>query len=145
MLDSVLKVLLACSNTEGKYAYACGSTWADAKSFAGAAYKAYTAAWADVQTNTSVCNCGTNVYAQADVVTSAWGEIWSNIYAALDDSACASSYNDQLASNVDKEKLLECTGTVIVRAAIPLHWSCCACLHLSCAGVATHIYQQHMA
>ena len=49
------------------------------------------------------------------------GDIWSQIYAALDDSACATSYGgDQLASRVNQTKLLECTGTVIVRFT-PVH------------------------
>jgi hypothetical protein len=60
-----------CSDTSGKYAYACGSTWADAHSFAGAAYEAYASAWADVQgagSDYNYCDCGVDVYAQADVV-----------------------------------------------------------------------------
>ena len=48
--------------------------WAEARSFAKASYTAFTAAWAHVQTG-HPCKCGVNVYAQADVVTSAWCEL----------------------------------------------------------------------
>ena len=83
--------IFLCSNTEGKYAYACGSTWADAYSFSGAAFEAYASVWADVATKEN-CNCSVSVSNQVDVVTSAWADIWNELYAALDDTACASSY-----------------------------------------------------
>ena len=44
MAKLVIESKIKC-DTYGKYAYACGSTWADAKSFAGAAYQAFASAW----------------------------------------------------------------------------------------------------
>jgi hypothetical protein len=86
----LLQSKLKCE-TSGKYALACASTWAGAYSFAGAAYEAYASAWADVSNDLSHCNCAVDVLANADAVTSNWGEIWVAIYQGLDDSVCASS------------------------------------------------------
>ena len=84
--ELVLQSKIEC-NASGKYAYACGSTWAAAKSFAGAAYEAYAAAWVDVDTGD--CNCGIDIYASSDAVVSSFAEIWTQIAARLDDHACA--------------------------------------------------------
>ena len=84
--ELMLESRITC-NTEGKYAYACGGTWADAESFAGAAYEAYASAWVDV--GTDACHCDIDIYASADAVISAWAEIWAGIYASIDDAACA--------------------------------------------------------
>jgi hypothetical protein len=86
LLESKLK----CSTT-GKYALACASSWAGAYSFAGAAYEAYAAAWADASNDLYHCKCAVDVLANADAVTSNWGEIWVSIYQGLDHSVCASS------------------------------------------------------
>lgn len=52
-------------DAEGKYAYGCGTTWASAKSYAGAAYELFASAWADVGGG---CDCATEIYASADAV-----------------------------------------------------------------------------
>ena len=86
LIESKLKC-----ETSGKYAIACASSWAGAYSFAGAAFEAYASAWADSGTDLDKCHCSVNVLAEADAVTSSWGEIWVSIYQGLDDSICAES------------------------------------------------------
>ena len=83
--ELLIQSKLTCTAT-GSYAYACGGTWAHATSFAGAAYEAYAAAWADA--SSGHCDCGVDVLASADVVISGWAEIWAKIYGSLDDSTC---------------------------------------------------------
>lgn len=85
----LLESKISCT-ASGKYAYACASTWAGAKSFAAAAFEAYATAWVDVQTS-STCKCGVNVFASADATIAAWGDIWVQLYNAMDDHVCAST------------------------------------------------------
>ena len=50
-------------------------------------------------------------------MTSQFADVWVEIYNALDDTACATSYGgDTYPSQVDQTKLLECTGEVVLQA-----------------------------
>jgi hypothetical protein len=51
-------------------------------------------------------------------VTSQFADVWVEIYNALDDTACASSYGDAYPDSVDQDKLLTCTGEVVLSAWI---------------------------
>ena len=93
-IQAIAKLLIESKlkcDTSGKYAIACASSWAGAYSFAGAAFEAYASAWVDSGTDLDKCHCSVDVFAEADAVTSAWGEIWVSIYQGLDDSICATS------------------------------------------------------
>lgn len=109
--ELVLESKIEC-DASGKYAYACGAGWAAAKSFAGAAYEAYAAAWVDVDTGD--CDCGIDIFASSDAVVSSFAEIWTQIAARLDDAACAgTAASGHEVTEVNREKVKSCISTVI--------------------------------
>lgn len=98
MASLLIESKLKCTTT-GTYAYGCGGTWAGAHSFAGAAFEAYAAALAVIG-ETTECSCDLSLTAEADVSVSAFADIWTEIYASLDDFACASTQGVSLVHAV---------------------------------------------
>ena len=84
----MLESRIVCK-AKGKKAYACGTAWADAHSFAQASYDAWAAAYSRTGTQGD-CTCGQKLFADAAATVNAWANVWADIYATLDYTTCVS-------------------------------------------------------